>query len=743
MHGGAGIIMDKEPKFKIDAGKAADTAAGTLVGAIGLAAKIVVTVLLVLLTTVLLLGCVFAFYVKTCLTEDLNVSLSDYQLSESSIIYCETAPGEYQELATLHGSENRIWVDLEDIPDYLVKALVAIEDHRFYEHKGVDWYRTVGAMYTMLTGGDSSFGGSTLTQQLIKTLTGNNEVTVQRKLIEIFQALEFEKKYDKDDILVWYLNAVYFGEGCDGIYTAAEKYFGKEPSELTLAESASIVGIVNLPTYYSPFYSEENNKKRQETVLRRMYELGYISYEEYEQAKNEELVFIRSEEGTGDEDIYSYYVEAVRKEVIADLMEQKGVSQETAAMLVSSGGYRIYACLDPYIQECIDNVYLDVENFPKPSNNTSQQFQSAIVIMDPYTGEVMGMSGGVGEKNANLIMNRATDALRAPGSSFKPLAVYAPAIEYGLITPSTLVKDGPQDEVDMSQSYWYPRNSPDRYDGIITIAEAVRQSKNTVAAQVLDKLGIDASANFLKNKLGITSLVEQDYNYAPLALGELTNGVSVLEMAQAYCAFANDGILTEARTYTRVTDAEGNVILDNKPSTHVAMKSSTATNITSMLNAAATYGTGSEANFYTMPVAGKTGTSSDNWNRWFAGYTPYYVAVVWTGYDQPESINIYGNPAAQVWKRVMQQVHAGLEYKSFPSPDWIGGDTKIFGDLTEEKEEQDNPSPTPEPEESEKPEETPVVSDSPVTTEVPVFTEPPTEPVEPETPVGPDNGQAG
>ena len=526
--------MDKEPKFKIDAGKAADTAAGTVVGAIGLAAKIVVTVLLVLLTTVLLLGCVFAFYVKTCLTEDLNVSLSDYQLSESSIIYCETAPGEYQELATLHGSENRIWVDLEDIPDYLVKALVAIEDHRFYEHKGVDWYRTVGAMYTMLTGGDSSFGGSTLTQQLIKTLTGNNEVTVQRKLIEIFQALEFEKKYDKDDILVWYLNAVYFGEGCDGIYTAAEKYFGKEPSELTLAESASIVGIVNLPTYYSPFYSEENNKKRQETVLRRMYELGYISYEEYEQAKNEELVFIRSEEGTGDEDIYSYYVEAVRKEVIADLMEQKGVSQETAAMLVSSGGYRIYACLDPYIQECIDNVYLDVENFPKPSNNTSQQFQSAIVIMDPYTGEVMGMSGGVGEKNANLIMNRATDALRAPGSSFKPLAVYAPAIEYGLITPSTLVKDGPQDEVDMSQSYWYPRNSPDRYDGIITIAEAVRQSKNTVAAQVLDKLGIDASANFLKNKLGITSLVEQDYNYAPLALGELTNGVSVLEMAQAY-----------------------------------------------------------------------------------------------------------------------------------------------------------------------------------------------------------------
>jgi penicillin-binding protein 1A len=724
--------MDRKPEIGKYAGKAADAAAGTVVGAVGLAAKIIVTVLLVILTTILLLGCVFAFYVKTCLTEDLDVSLTDYKLSETSIIYCETSPGVYEELATLHGSENRIWVDLNDVPDHLVKALVAIEDHRFYTHKGVDWYRTVGAMFTLLTGGDDSFGGSTLTQQLIKTLTGNNEVTVQRKLIEIFQALEFEKKYDKDEILEWYLNAVYFGEGAFGIYTAAEKYFGKEPSELTLAESASIVGIVNLPTYYSPFYSEESNKTRQEAVLRRMYELGFISYDEYDQAMNEELVFSRSVTEVETQDIYSYYVEAVRKEVIEDLMEQKGVSQETAAMLLSSGGYRIYSCLDPYIQQCVDNVYLDAENFPKPWNNTSQQFQSAMVIMDPYTGKVLAMAGGVGEKNANLILNRATDTLRAPGSSIKPLSVYGPAIEYGLITPSTLVNDAPRDEVDMSQDYWYPTNLPNQYSGIIDIAEAVRASKNTVAAQVLDKLGIEASYNFLRNKLGITSLVGDDYNYAPLALGELTNGVSVLEMAQAYCPFVNAGIFTEARTYTRVTDSEGNLILDNQASTHVAMKSSTATNITYMLNRAATYGTGSESNFYTMPVAGKTGTSSDDWNRWFAGYTPYYVGVVWTGYDMPESISISGNPAARVWKQVMQQVHAGLEYKSFPSADWIGGDTQIFGDLTEAKEEQDNPSPSPSP--------TPAVTDppaeteSPEVTDTPVFTEPPTEPVEPVEP---------
>ena len=736
--------MDKEPKFKLHAGKAADTAADTVVGAVGLVAKIVVTVLLVILTTTLLLACVFAFYVKTCLTEDIDVSLSDYQLSESSIIYCETSAGEYKELATLHGSENRIWVDLEDIPDYLVKALVAIEDHRFYEHKGVDWYRTVGAMFTMLTGGDDSFGGSTITQQLIKNLTGNKEVTVQRKLIEIFQALEFEKKYDKDEIIEWYLNAVYFGEGCDGIYTAAQKYFGKEPSQLTLAESASIVGIVNLPTYYSPFYSEENNKERQETVLRRMYELGYISYDEYEEAKNEQLVFTRSDNEVADQEIYSYYVEAVIKDVTEDLMEQKGISQDTARQLLYNGGYRVYSCLDPYIQECVDNVYLDVENFPKPYRANDQQLQSAMVIMDPYTGEVVAMSGGVGEKTGNLVLNRATDALRAPGSSFKPLAVYAPAIELGLITPSTLVNDAPREEVEMSQNQWYPNNSDFKYRGIIDIATGVRLSLNTVAAQVLDKLGLDASTNFLKNKLGVTSLVPDDYNYASLALGELTNGISVLEMAQAYCTFDNSGIFTEARTYSRVTDAAGNIVLDNQPKTHVAMKSSTATNITSLLFSAANYGTGSESIFSGQAIAGKTGTSSYNWSRWFAGYTPYYVGVVWTGFDQPEQMYVYGNPAAQVWRRVMQQVHAGLEYKSFPAADWIGGDTQIFGDLTEAKEEQDNPSPSPseEPEASASPDaavsESPSVSTAPVVTDSPVATEPPVEPVEPVEP--PANG---
>ena len=276
----------------------------------------------------LLFVCIFAFYVKTTLVDDLDISLEDYSLSESSTVYDNAG----NVMATLSSGENRIWVDYEDIPKNLEHALVAIEDKRFYDHKGVDWYRTVGAVFSSFLG-SSSFGGSTITQQLIKNLTGDNEVTVQRKLVEIFRALEFEKKYDKEEIIEWYLNAVYFGEGCNGIYTAAQTYFGKEPKDLTLAECASIVGIVNLPTYYSPFYSVENNKERQETVLREMYEQGYITYDEYTQAVNEELVFVRSETEVGTQEIYSYYVEAVIDDVISDLMEMRGVNYETAQRL--------------------------------------------------------------------------------------------------------------------------------------------------------------------------------------------------------------------------------------------------------------------------------------------------------------------------------------------------------------------------------------------------------------------------
>ena len=712
--------MPKDSMDKKKAVKAARTAGSAAVGAFSLALKIVVTALLVILTTSLLFVCIFAFYVKTTLVDDLDISLDDFSLSESSTVY--DINGDV--MATLSSGENRIWVDYEDIPEDLEHALVAIEDKRFYEHKGVDWYRTVGAIFSSFLG-SSSFGGSTITQQLIKNLTGDNEVTVQRKLVEIFRALEFEKKYDKEEIIEWYLNAVFFGEGCNGIYTAAQTYFGKEPSELTLAECASIVGIVNLPTYYSPFYSLENNKKRQETVLREMYEQGYITYDEYTQAVNEELVFTRSPSEVATTEIYSYYVEAVIDDVTADLMEVRGINYETATRLLYSGGYQIYTCCDSRIQEIAENYYENLDNFPNVYPRTTQQLQSAIVIMDQYTGNIVAMVGGVGEKNANLILNRATDTTRAPGSSLKPLSVYAPGFDLGIITQNTLVIDGnPADPgYTLEHFSWYPRNASLTYtDGPVTIRKGLISSLNTVAVQILDKLGLETSYSYLEDVFGFTTLVDADYNPSPLALGELTYGVTVREMTQAFSALANGGTFSESRTYSQVVDSNGNVVLDNPVQQRQAIRENAAWNVVDMMVGSANGGSSTSANFYTQEVAGKTGSSGNNRDRWFVGMTPYYVAAVWTGHDIPVDNGVtWSNPACVIWRNIMQQVHEGLEYRSFTDPTSIGGDTQIFGDLT-------TPTPTPTPTET----PTPSASDTPDATLPPDDGEDivPTEPVD-------------
>lgn len=709
--------------------KGVDTGMSLTLRVTGLVFKGLLTFILIILTTTLLLGCIFAFYVKTCLNTELEVSLSDFNLSLSSTILYQEDDGSWQELVTLSSTENRVWVDYEDIPQAMIDALVSIEDQRFYEHKGVDWYRTVAAFVNMFITMDNNFGGSTITQQLIKNLTQQDDVTVTRKLLEIFQALEFEENYSKEEILEWYLNAVYFGEGCYGIYTAAQTYFDKDLSELSVAECASIISITNNPSYYNPFISVDNNKDRQETVLYKMYELGYIETEEdYQAALNEELQFVRSETEEYEQEIYSYYVEVVINDVLEDLMDRKGVSYDTAVTMLYSGGYRIYSCIDLDIQACVDAVYEDVDNLPKSYVSSDQQMQSAIVIMDPYTGEIVALSGGVGEKTINFGLNRVYSQ-RAPGSSLKPLAVYGPALEYGLITQNTLVNDSA--DITLSGTYWYPTNSGGGNSGIVTIRTALASSLNTVAAQIIDKLGVNNSFEYLTEKLGFTTLVDDDNNYAPLSLGELTYGATVREMAQAYCSFVNDGILTESHTYTHITDANGNMVLDNTPSTSVAWSENTADNITNMLQNAVASGTGSEAWMSNMPVAGKTGTSSDNWNRWFVGMTPYYVAAVWTGYDTNESMYFYGNPAAQIWKRVMEPVHNGLDYVSFDYPSYIGSDTQLFGDLTEALYEQLNPSPSPTVEPTVEPTEEPTVEPSTEVTVSPSETVSPTETLTP------------
>ena len=663
----------REPAAEKRGGKA-----GRVLGIIG-------TILLIGVVTGLIFVCIFAFYVKTCITPSLDLDLNDFTLNQSSIIYYQDSNGDYQKLTTVKSSENRIWVDGDQIPQHMKDALVAIEDKRFYTHKGVDWFRTAHAALNMFTGG-STFGGSTITQQLIKNLTQQDDITVQRKLLEIFQALDLEKNYDKDEILEYYLNAVFFGEGCYGVQTAAQTYFGKDAKDLSVAESAAIVGITNLPTYYDPFYSVENNKERQENVLREMYKQGYLNKSEYEAAKSEELEFVRGENSPDTSNVYSYYEEVVLSDVIGDLAEAKGISRNAASQLVHNAGYEIYACIEKDIQAKVDAIYTDPEQLPKSYSGTKSQLQSAIVIIDQTTGEIKALSGGTGEKTISYGLNRATGTTRPPGSSIKPIAVYGPAVEYGLISPSTMVLDADETHVQLAHTSWYPKNSPNTYDGIITITTALQKSKNTVAAQIMDKLTPSASLEFLRSRLGVTSLIDSDADYAAMALGEPHYGITVREMAQAYTALANDGVFTYSRTYTMVKDRSGKIILDNQPQTIRAFSQETARTMTYMLNNAATYGTGSESRLSNMPVAGKTGTTTSNRDRWFCGYTPYYTCAVWTGYDTPETMSFSGNPATQIWQKVMSAIHADLPRKEF-NISYGGSATGIFGSRDELEEQ--------------------------------------------------------
>ena len=676
---------------------AANTTALTVTGVLRVVLNVLATLLLILLTTGLLFACIFAYYIKTNLSQDLDVTLEDMTLNLASTIYYTDENGNDVSLASLHGKENRVWVDYDNIPEYLVKAAVAIEDKRFYEHKGVDWYRTVGAFGNMFLSMRNDFGGSTITQQLIKNITQKDDITVQRKLLEIFQALRLEKMYEKDEIMAWYLNVIYLGEGCNGVGTAARAYFDKDVWELNLVECASLIGITNNPSKYDPYISRVKNKERRDIILSEMYyEQGSITYEQYIEAINTEPVFKRGEDEEYEVTINSWYTETVINDVLDDLMEQKGISLDIAENLLYNGGLQIYSCIDMRMQNIVDGIYKDPANFPTVKSPNGESLQSAVVILDPYTGEIKALSGGIGEKTANLVFNRAVDAQRPPGSSIKPIAIYGPAIDQGLISPSTLVNDAPYPDIQLNGTSWYPRNAGGGNAGVITIQRALTSSINTVSAQILDKLTPSVSYNYLHDRLGIESLIEADRDYAPLALGQLTNGATVREMAQAYDAFVNDGVFTYARSYTRVADADGNTLLDNPAETIVAFKANTAWTITYMLNIAATYGTGSESYLGNMPHAGKTGSSSDYNDRWFVGYTPYYVAAVWTGYDTPAYMRVVGNPAAQTWKKIMQPLHEGLEYKAFKSPT-LGGPTNIFGELSE------TPSPSPSEEGSEEP----------------------------------------
>ena len=647
---------------------------------------------------------IFMQYVNTTVVPDVGVTVEELTMSEASIIYVQdNATGEWVEYETLYSRDgNRRIIEYSDLPDHLVQALVDIEDHRFWEHNGVDWYSTASAMIQTLTGGNTR-GGSTITQQLLRNITDDKDVTVQRKVREIFRALEFEKSHTKEEIITLYFNRISFGFQFDGIATAAEGYFGKDVSELSLAESASLVAIINNPSLYDPFYdhtyyverdgehvyrtTRELNKERQELILDRMLELGHITQEECDAAKAETLLFTDSEEykalhgeedaaaeSGGSDSVYTtWFTDAVIEDAIELIQEARGCDASTANSLLYSGGYHIYTTLDPDIQEIVDSVYRDPSNFDNPSAS-GQPLGSAITVIDPYTGDVVAMAGGVGEKEGSRTQNLART--RQPcGSAIKPVSVYAPAIDSNVITPANVFDDYPVRINDYGTG-GFPTNSPNRYDGMTTVYRGLQQSKNTITVRTLELLGTENSFYFMENNLGF-DLDAADNAISPLAMGGLTYGVTTEEMAAAFAAFANGGIYTEPRTIIEIRENDNEtVMVDNSSNSKVAMKETTAYLINQILRSVVTSGTGTGANFSGMTIAGKTGTTNNMFERYFVGYTPYYSAAVWTGYVERDETIPGGNPAIGIWRKVMEQVHANLENKTFPErPDGISSVT--------------------------------------------------------------------
>lgn len=651
-------------------------------------------------------GCQLADYLQDDVIPNSDFELEGITLDQSSFIYCMDRDENISLMQQIYTNVNRVWVPYDEIPQDLVHAAVAIEDKRFFQHQGVDWFRTTGACINMFLGGGSSFGGSTITQQLIKNLTEEDDVTVRRKITEIFRALKFEETYTKEVVMEWYLNTIYLGENCYGVQTAARTYFGKDAKDLTAAECASIISITNNPSLYDPYISMDRNRKRQVTVLDEMHSQGYLTDEEYEQALDQQMRFTSvglddvlytcencgmigsvetyeyhedskhyscpncgaamDIEDTSDSEYYSYFTDTVIRDVCDDLMEKYGYSYDVCMQMIKTGGYHIYTTIDMEVQKIVDSVYQDLERIP--TTNSSQQLQSAIVVIDNSTGDIVAMAGGVGKKQSYLGWNRATQSTLQPGSSIKPLSVYTPALEMGLINPATRIFDGPLYDD-------YPHNYDFTYSGNTIVLDGLGQSMNTVACRVERELGDEASFDFAKNRYGLSTLIESEFingsdktdiSLAPLAMGALTYGVTVRDLTTAYATFSNDGVWREARTYLKVLDSDGNVVLDNTQDMRQIISHKTVNYINYMLKYAVDSNY-SPARLDGMPVAGKTGTTSDDNDRWFAGYTPYYTAAVWCGFDQPETIHLTGNtnnPSARLWNMVMEPLHEPLEYRS-------------------------------------------------------------------------------
>ncbi len=597
-------------------------------------------------------------------------NVRNMEINMTSVIYIQNEKGDWEEYQRLHGTENRIWVGIDKVPQYLKDAFISIEDERFESHSGVDWKRTAAAVGNKLLKFDSSeFGGSTITQQLIKNVTNDKGRNAMRKFREIVRALLVERQLSKTEILEAYLNTISLGNGICGVQVAANYYFNKDVSELTLTECAALAAITKNPSEYNPVSGAEANTERRRTVLDKMLELGKITYEEYDAAYNTPLVLDDSREEDLEVEINSYFVDALIDQVIGDLAEKYNLSTSLASTMFYNGGFKIYATVKPEIQSKMEEVYSDIDTyFPqtaKKENGDKVHVQSAMTVMD-YSGHIVGIVGGAGEKTTNRGLNRATDSPRQPGSTMKPLGVYALAIEKDIVNYTSSVLDQP-----IKNYYADGKSGPKEwygyYKGTVKLNYAIRKSMNTIPVRLLQEIGIDASYDFLVNKLHCGHLVEADKNLAALALGGTNYGLTTTESAAAYAIFGNQGVYHKPTTYYKVERPNGDVVLEYDETGEQAISPTSATVMNHLLQEVVygSEGTGRGiSGFSSMKAFAKTGTSSESNDLWMVAGSPYYVGSVWYGFDSQSKVD-NGGAAAKIWKDVMKDVHKDLEKKEF------------------------------------------------------------------------------
>ncbi len=598
-------------------------------------------------------------------------NIRNLELNMTSVVYAKNEDGEWVEHKRLHGDENRIWVSLDNIPKDLQNAFIAIEDEDFEKHHGVDWQRTILAVANQLFKFSAvDFGASTITQQLVKNITSDNERLYTRKIREIVRSIIIETELSKNEILEAYLNTIALGNGINGVRVAANYYFSKEVDELTLAEIAAIAAITKNPSKYNPASNMKENQKRRRTVLVKMFELGFISEKELQDAYYEKIKLDFSQKEEVDGQINDYFVDTLIEEVIEDLAEKFGCDKKIASQMFYNSGFKIYSTMETSVQSAMEEVYLDSKRYfyEKKRNDDGEleNVQSAMTILD-YNGNIVGIVGGAGEKTVNRGLNRAYNVPRQPGSTMKPLGVYSLLIDNNLADYTTTVLDQPI-------KHYYPdgRSGPREWFGgymdKVPLNYALRHSMNAVPVRLLDDVGIENSYEFLTQKLGFKHLVEKDKNASALALGGCTYGITPTESAAAFAVFGNGGMYYEPTTYKKIVDIDGKVILENKNKGKRAIGEDTATIMNRLLREVVYKegGTGrTVAGYnYRMKCYAKTGTSSEKKDSWLAGGTPYYVGSVWYGYDHNQNIS-NANMAKTIWRDVMRKIHENLMVKEF------------------------------------------------------------------------------